>query len=32
MPPGEFNHLGDFCFRDFERKNAANANAVAVDM
>ena len=32
MPPGEFNHLGDFCFRDLERKNAANAHTVAMDM
>ncbi len=32
MPPGEFNHLGDFCFRNLERKNATNAHAVAMDM
>ena len=32
MPPGEFNHLGDLCFRNFERKNATNANTMAVDM
>ncbi len=32
MPPGEFNHLGDFCFRNLERKNAANSDAVAMDV
>ena len=32
MPPGEFNHLGDFCFRDLEGEDAANADAMAMDM
>ena len=32
MPAGEFNHLGNLCFRHLERKNATNAHAMAVDM
>ena len=32
MPAGEFNDLGDLCFRDLEGKNAANAHAMAMDM
>jgi len=32
MPACEFNDLGDFCFRHLERKNAANAHAVTMDM
>ena len=32
MPPGEFNDLGDLCFRDLEGEDAANAHTVAVDM
>ena len=32
MPAREFNHLGNFSFGDLERKNAANAHTVAVDM
>ena len=32
MPPGEFNDLGDFCFRHLKCEDAANAHAVAMDM
>ena len=32
MPPGEFNHLGDLCFRDLEGIDAANTHTMAVDM
>jgi len=32
MPPGEFNHLGDFCFRDLECEDAADAHAVTMDV
>jgi hypothetical protein len=32
MPPGEFNDLGDLCFRDLEGIDAANTHTMAVDM
>ena len=32
MPPGKFNHLGDFRFRDLECEDAADAHAAAMDV